>query len=351
VRSLVYVFAAALLAGFSASGSVSAQAAQGAPETANPANAGQALPFENPSQSQADSPQNRETNYLGALPPDTVLAEINGQKITVADLNRIISYGDPDIQGVLGSDAAKRRLLQNYVESRAFFLQALEEKMDDDPRLREYIDMIRQQMYSSAWANKEREKITITEEELRAYYDENRKEFEIPESVNASHILVRTEAEAAEIKKQLDQGADFVELAREKSIDTTNKGNGGKMGIVQRGAMFPAFEDAAFKLKPGEISDPVQTNFGYHIIKVLEVNPRTVRPYEDIKGMIQSQLRSQKQNDWLKDKKEELRSKFQVKIYDQHFKAPPSAGGAAPGSSGQEAPPAAPPGGDLPVSP
>ncbi|MBI3940116.1 MAG: peptidylprolyl isomerase [Acidobacteria bacterium] len=288
----------------------------------------QALPFEDPNKAKPDAPPALDTDYLAKLDRKTVIGEVNGQPVTVEDLNRLIDFADQKLKPDLSGDAAKRQLLDNYLENRAFYFEALAEKMDQDPDLAGRLDLFRQQLFANAYLGRERRKVSVSEDDMRKYYDAYRKEFEIPEIINASHILVRTEQEALAVKKQLDAGADFAQLAREKSIDTTNKHLGGNLGFIARGAMLPPFDDAAFKLKAGQISDPVQTTFGYHVIKVLEARPRRVQSFDEAKKVIEARVMSLKQNEWLKNKRDGLRSKYGVRIHEKYFAAPTSTSGA-----------------------
>ncbi|HNX28903.1 MAG TPA: peptidylprolyl isomerase [Syntrophomonadaceae bacterium] len=115
-----------------------------------------------------------------------------------------------------------------------------------------------------------KEKITITDAEIKEYFNANQEQFAVEEQIKASHILVDSEEKALEVKQKLAEGKDFAELAKEYSTDTTNKEQGGDLGLVSRGQMVAEFEDAAFALPVGEISEPVKTEYGYHIIKVTE---------------------------------------------------------------------------------
>jgi len=136
--------------------------------------------------------------------------------------------------------------------------------------------------------------ITITEEEMQAYFDENLDSFAEPEKVKASHILVDSMEKANEVKTKLDGGADFAELAKEYSIDTTNKDSGGDLGYFERDTMVAEFEEAAFSMEVGAISDPVKTDYGYHIIKVTDKKAAQEPDYEASKESIRDTLLDEK---------------------------------------------------------
>jgi parvulin-like peptidyl-prolyl isomerase len=138
-------------------------------------------------------------------------------------------------------------------------------------------------------------KINITDEELLDYFNKNKDSFFEPEKVHALHILVETEEEANNILNKLKEGIiDFAELAKEKSIDPSAK-NGGDLGFFARGQMVKEFEDAAFSLKPGEISGIVKTEFGYHIIKCIEKKEAYNPTFEEAKENINNVLKNQKE--------------------------------------------------------
>jgi foldase protein PrsA len=111
-------------------------------------------------------------------------------------------------------------------------------------------------------------RITITEEEMKSYFEENKSSFDEPEQVKASHILVKDKATAEEIVEKLSTGADFSALAKQYSTDTSNSETGGDLGYFGRGEMVAEFEEVAFSLAVNKISEPVKTEFGYHIIQV-----------------------------------------------------------------------------------
>lgn len=122
-----------------------------------------------------------------------------------------------------------------------------------------------------------------TEEELETYFTENRQSFDIPEEVEARHILVDTREKADEILVLLNEGGDFAELAGEHSLDPGSKDQGGNLGFFTRGRMVAAFEEAAFSLSIGQISEPVETEHGFHIIEVLARKEGREVAYDEVK--------------------------------------------------------------------
>lgn len=152
-------------------------------------------------------------------------------------------------------------------------------------------------------------RIPITEEEMKEYFEENKDSLGQEEEVKARHILVESEETALEVKKKLDEGEDFGELAKEYSTDTSNSQQGGDLGFFGKGKMVKEFEDAAFSLEIGEISEPVKTEFGYHIIKVEDRKEAEEADFEkskdEIKDMIFQERFQEAYDTWLQEKLEE----------------------------------------------
>lgn len=157
--------------------------------------------------------------------------------------------------------------------------------------------------------------IEISEEEMKAYFEENKDVLGEPEQVKARHILVETEEQAREVLAKLDQGESFETLAQQYSTDEASKGNGGDLGYFERGVMVPEFEEAAFSLSPGETSGPVKTQFGYHIIRVEDFKEAQPAVYEEMKEDIESMLRQQKVAEKMETWLSELREKADVTNY------------------------------------
>ncbi len=149
------------------------------------------------------------------------------------------------------------------------------------------------------------QKVTISDKESKAYYESNPEYFKQPEQVQASHILIKIDSEADEsqkaqarkkiekIQKRLQKGEDFASLAKEFSQCPSNA-KGGDLGYFQRGQMVPPFEQVAFALKPGAVSDIVETRFGYHLIKVIDKKAGATIPYKDVKDKLEQHLKQEK---------------------------------------------------------
>ncbi|NIN92934.1 foldase [bacterium] len=195
-----------------------------------------------------------------------------------------------------------------------------DEKQFQDALKRENIEIselkenIRRQGLISKLSEEVTKGLKVTEEETRKYYDENPAQFEHEEQIQANHILVEDEAQAKDIKDQLEKGADFAELAKKYSKDPGNKDKGGDLGLVSHGQMVPEFEEALFKLQPGDISDPVKTTYGFHIIKAGERKPAGKNTYEEAKKDVENRLLQQKKQNKFSAFVQDLKKKAKIKV-------------------------------------
>ena len=137
-------------------------------------------------------------------------------------------------------------------------------------------------------------RIKITDEEVQAYFAANQEAYAVEEQIKVSHILVGSKEEAQEIRALLTKGEEFADLAKELSTDTASKDQGGDLGMVGRGEMVEEFEQAAFALQPGQISDPVESEYGFHIIKVHEKTAARPGTLEENQAEIRETLLQQK---------------------------------------------------------
>jgi len=170
------------------------------------------------------------------------------------------------------------------------------------------------------------DKTTITDKGSKKYYQDHLADFTRPPQVKVSHILIKVAEDAAkkeknaalkkikQIQEKLKNGADFSEMARKFSEDRS-KDNGGNLGYVIKGQMVKSFEDAAFGLKKGEISDIVTTKFGYHLIKVADKKPIMVVPYKDVEVKLKNYLKERAIQEKIAKFIKERRQKADIKIY------------------------------------
>jgi peptidyl-prolyl cis-trans isomerase D len=150
-----------------------------------------------------------------------------------------------------------------------------------------------------------RNRTQVTPQDVQRYYEDNEAQYSTPEEVRASHILLKTEGkDDAAVKKEAEDvlakakaGADFAELAKKYSEDDSNKDKGGDLGFFPKGQMVPEFDAVAFAMQPGQISDLVKTQFGYHIIKMVERKPATKRTLDEVRAQIEDQLKTQRAQD------------------------------------------------------
>ncbi len=154
--------------------------------------------------------------------------------------------------------------------------------------------------------------IKITDDDIKYYYDSHLNEFKKPEEVHARHILVKTEAEAKEILDTIKaKKRTFEDLAKEKSEDPGSKSQGGDLGFFAKGQMVKEFEDESFRLKPGEISEPIKTNFGYHIIKVEEKKDAYTEDLNTVKERIRGEILNERSRESAISKANEVSNKIQ----------------------------------------
>lgn len=158
--------------------------------------------------------------------------------------------------------------------------------------------------------------VTVTDDEARQYFTDHPDEFGQPEQVKVRHILVDTRDEAVSILQDLRRGADFAKMAEQKSKDHATAGSGGDLGFIKKGQMVPEFEKAAFSLNLGEISDVVQTQYGYHIIQALEKKAAVNPAFEDIKDDVKTRLIDQKIQEKFDSWLAELRSRANIEYAD-----------------------------------
>lgn len=216
---------------------------------------------------------------------DTVVATVDGVEITAGHLLMMRSQLPQQYQ-TLPDEALFTGLLEQAVQQQLLAAEATELDRtsqllldNQDRNLRANAEVTR--LFDSE----------LTEDAIQAAYDARYAAVEPGTEYNAAHILVETREAAAEIKAELDAGADFAELARSKSIDPS-RGNGGELGWFGAGMMVPPFEQAVTALEPGAVSEPVETQFGWHVIRLIETRTATIPPLEEVRDDIVNELQA-----------------------------------------------------------
>jgi peptidyl-prolyl cis-trans isomerase C len=223
---------------------------------------------------------------LSAAAEDALVARINGVEIKQSDLD----FAASEIGGRLASISPEERkkLLVSYVMDIELLASAAQkEALDKKEGFADRVKYHTRRALANAYFDTD-VRDTVSEDSVQKTYREN---YKPQEQVHVRHILVDTEAEAKDIAERLKKGEDFSAVAKEKSKDKTE---GGDLGFVTRGQTVKPFEDAAFGLEEGEISEPVQSQFGWHIIKLEEKRDQPPPPYEQVKDAIAAQLAEQK---------------------------------------------------------
>lgn len=186
-------------------------------------------------------------------------------------------------------DNVKAEILKNIARERVVLEKAYAKNVQHTDEVKEQLEALKKQVVIQAYLKSMLDQI-VPEKDVKKEYETLKEKFAGKEEVKASHILVEKEEEAKEISKQLKDGADFAKLAKEKSIDKASGAKGGDLGYFTKERMVPEFADAAFKADKGEVTEPVKSDFGWHIIKVEDKRPVQPPKYEEVKERIQQTL-------------------------------------------------------------
>jgi peptidyl-prolyl cis-trans isomerase C len=237
------------------------------------------------------------------LPPDKVVLTIGEEKITYGELQKTID-GLPEQFRTAARGAGRRQFAENLIRIKLLAREARRLKMDQTPAFQAQMAFQAENLLANLLYQNIASTTTVDEAAVKEYYDKHKGEYE---QVHARHILIRfkgspvpvkpdqkdlTEdealAKAKEIRTKLTAGGDFAALAKSESDDAGSGANGGDLGTFRHGQMVPSFDQAAFSLPVEQISEPVKSQFGYHIIKVEQRNSKSL---DDMKGEIEKKLR------------------------------------------------------------
>ncbi len=258
---------------------------------------------------------------------DDVIATWGKHKITSREFEERIKAMPPENQQQLQSPEVRREFLESLVQIQVAAAEARAKKLDKNKavamRLKDMTDTVLLQEYMTRKINAMK---PPTDKQIEAYFKAHTAEFTIPTMIKAQHILIQldpkakpeevaaAQAKADGILKELAAGADFGKLAEKYSDDPGSKAQGGDLGIFSKDQMVQEFSEAAFTLKKGEVSKPVRTGFGLHIIKVNDILPGRPMELKEASDSINAKLTNEKREKLIKDEFERLRKKYNAKI-------------------------------------
>jgi foldase protein PrsA len=286
------------------------------------------------------------------------VASVNGQKISRADLDHKLE-SSPAARQTL-TQMVQQDLIDQYASNNKVTVSQAEiDKKEADIKAKypagQFEQILKQQgLTEQDVQNILRQQIVlekavapqvhISDADVKSYFDKNHATFDKPEQVRARHILVADAATANTVLAKLKAGGSWDALAKQYSTDPSSKDKGGELGFFGKGQMVPAFQDAAFNAKVGQIVGPVKSPFGYHVIQVEEKKPATKASFASTKDQIKQQLTQQQQAQQVPVFLQSLRSTAKIDVYDDRYKDafPSPLPSAAPAGSAAPAPAASP---------
>ena len=247
------------------------------------------------------------------LPPETILASFGGQTITLGEFNQLWEEVPEDYKLELDKSMA----LDQMISEKLLIQEAKNMGLEEDSDVLEQIKKITEQILVQVLIEREiLDKIKINDEEILEYYEQNKDSFTEKEQVYLYNILLETEEEAQNVLEQLKAGGDFSEIAKEKSTGPS-AAQGGDLGYLAKGTIILEIEEVIFALELEELSEVIKTDFGFHILKITEKKPETVKTLEEVKEDIIQILLPNKQNEAFENLLEELKGKAEIEINEE----------------------------------
>ena len=246
-----------------------------------------------------------------------VMATYAGKQFTSDDFRREVERLPPRSRAQLTTPERRRQFVDNYILNDLLAEQGRSKGYDRDPEIVRQVDDLRNRLVVQRVMRDYQEPPALTDEEVKAYYDQNQRLFSGAQ-VHAAHILVKDEALAKSLREQLEREPDkFDELAKANSVDTATAARGGDLGFFGQGRMVAEFERAAFALeKPGDISPVVQTPFGFHIIKLIERKEGPSKPFDEVKDRIRVAMLNQRRQEQVTQRFDKIKTDAHIQVHD-----------------------------------
>lgn len=241
-----------------------------------------------------------------------ILAKVGGLAITEAEVNEMIVRLMQSGQN-LDNAQGKAMVLEQLIANKLFLLDAQKNMYEYNAEFKAQLQKVKEDMLVNFAMSKTLEGVKpATDDEIKAFYEENKERFVAGESVSASHILVDSEEKANELLEKIKAGEiSFEDAARNESSCPSSE-NGGNLGEFTKGQMVPEFDEAVFKMNVGEISQPVKTQFGYHLIKLNAKNEEKTYGFDEIKGQLGDLVMKDKQQKAYQSKINQLKILYPV---------------------------------------
>ncbi len=256
-----------------------------------------------------------------AFADDYVMMKVNNVEVPASEVQSMWeSLFPPGAAPALNSVKPDMRdkLLRGVMTEKLLLAEADKQHIDQSPEVAKQLEQIKKKLVVKTFLDKKTGDM-ITDADLKRAYDEMVASMRDEKEIRARHILVPTEKEAQDVKAKLNEGKSFEDVARDYSKDPGSAKQGGDLGYFTKDKMVPAFADAAFKLKKGEISDPVKSPFGWHIIQVEDIRKVTVPTYNESKDMLRAKLQDKKLGEYIQG----LVKGANVTVYDDKGKEVP----------------------------
>lgn len=242
------------------------------------------------------------------------LAKVGNIFITEADIDATIEALGPRGQAY-NNPEGRQAVLDQLIAKNLFLFEAHKNSYENDPKFKSDLAKVRDEMLANFAIEKELSSIEVTDEEAKKFYNEHKSEFVSGESVEASHILVDSEEKAKNLLSDIKSGAiSFAEAAKANS-SCPSAAEGGSLGKFTRGQMVPEFDAAAFSMNVGDISEPIKTQFGYHLIHLTAKNEASEIPFEQIRENLVQKVLMDKQQAAYSSKLNQLKLLFPIEMF------------------------------------
>jgi len=260
-----------------------------------------------------EAPGNGET--LALEEEQVVIAEVNGEPVYLSEVEEIWNTMPENYKTQF--PGGFKDLLEQWIRQVLLVQEAKKAGLVDEPEVQDKIENLSRQILIQELINREIiEKTTISDEDIEKEYTANPTLYTEPEQVKARHIMVNTDEEAEEVKKELQEGKPFEQVAIEKS-QSPDAQNGGEMGMIRRGDLDPEMEKVLFDLAPGNVSEPIKTDYGIHIFLVEDhIQPR-LKDLAEVEEEIQSKLLPKIQQEAFEKMIENLKNESEIVIFEE----------------------------------